>query len=88
MPRILDRPTGVEDKEEENGGSFFSFMVNEREKSRKKTNVENQSCPTRTMIIIPRKMISETCGRSQQWGLFCESNLTHHANNLDHAKCV
>lgn len=54
----------------------------------KKTNVENHSCPTRKMITIPRKMISKTCGRSQQWGLFCESNLTHHANTLDHAKCV
>lgn len=45
MPRILDRPTGVEDKEEENGGSFFSFMVNEREKIKEKNKCGKPELP-------------------------------------------
>lgn len=67
-------------------------MVNKRKKQiNKKTNVENQIYPTRTIIVLPMKMTSETWCRSQQWGLFVRpsvSNLTHHANTLDHAKCV
>lgn len=89
MPRILHRPIVPL------GHSFLSWSNGQREgknKQTKKANVENQRYPTRTIIIIPMKIISETYCRSQQWGLFCEticeSNLTHHANTRDHAKCV
>lgn len=74
------------------GQSFLSWPIGGKNKQKKKPSVDNQSYPTRTIIIIPVKMIPETCCRSQERGLFCETicerSLTHHANAPDHAKCV